>query len=104
MGINVRLEGERGWDDVLEDLGPHRVLYTISPRWDDTTFSCLRFIDPYGMTIFNRQQCKVLIDEIHRQRAVLALEADGERWLDDLERLVQRAATDVHLYVRFVGD
>jgi alkylation response protein AidB-like acyl-CoA dehydrogenase len=53
MGINVRLETEYG--EVLgEVLDPQNLLPALLPSWDDEHFTCLRFVDPYGDTVFQR--------------------------------------------------
>ena len=64
---------------------------------------CLRFIDPYGDTVFNQAQIPVLLDELH---ALREREPHTERAsvLAELAEFIQRAADRVHVYVRFVGD
>lgn len=97
--IQAHLETEDGtrlvsvWDRV-------GVADFVRSRSEGTT--CMRFIDPYGDTVFNRTQCGVLRDEW------VAL-ADGapeavQRWIDDVAALIERCSTDMHLYVRFSGD
>jgi hypothetical protein len=63
MAISVRLEDETGL--TLANM--------ISPAWltnwliscgDTSKTVCLRFVDPYGNTIFNGIQMKVLVDEL----------------------------------------
>jgi hypothetical protein len=64
---------------------------------------CLRFIDPYGDTIFNRSQIPVLLDEL---RVLSAREPDAElaSILVEAAQFVERAVDQIHTYVRFVGD
>lgn len=62
MGINARIETERG-TCVAEIPDPHnRMNWLLSLAILDPTL-CLRFIDPYGDTVFNGRQIPVLQDE-----------------------------------------
>lgn len=63
MGIDARIETELG--DVLGTLGdPHnRTNWLLRFAILDSTV-CLRFIDSYGSTIFNRLQIPVLQTEL----------------------------------------
>lgn len=62
MGIDARIETERG--TCVAELGdPHnRVNWLLSLAILDSTL-CLRFIDPYGDTVFNDLQIPVLQSE-----------------------------------------
>ncbi len=68
MGIDARLENERG--DVVREVTDPRghvnwLLGTISA--EET--SCLRFVDPYGQTVFNRGQMNTLRHELEALRS-----------------------------------
>lgn len=97
--IQAHLESEDGtrlvsvWDRV-------GVADFVRSRSEGTT--CMRFIDPYGNTVFNRAQCGVLRDEwdVLGDGAPEAV----RRWIDDVAALLERCSTDMHLYVRFSGD
>uniref|UniRef100_A0A832H3Q0 Uncharacterized protein n=1 Tax=Oscillatoriales cyanobacterium SpSt-402 TaxID=2282168 RepID=A0A832H3Q0_9CYAN len=63
MGINIRWENEFG--KVLEEVPDPRNCLALAlalSSLDETV--CLRFIDPYGDTVFNQQQIPVLIQEL----------------------------------------
>jgi len=63
---------------------------------------CLRFIDPYGDTVFNQLQIPVLIEELEelgRRSASAALRSR----LDSVVAFLS-ASRDTHQYVRFLGD
>jgi hypothetical protein len=64
---------------------------------------CLRFIDPYGDTLFNQIQIPVLIREL---RALQAYTTDLPQLtaLRELEHFLQQAQGKVHTYIRFLGD
>ena len=72
-------------------------LVGVIPPLDDRTSAVLRFVDPWGDTIFNRFQCVALIEEVR------------ERNLSDpdsatLITYANRCTAGVHLYLWFVGD
>ena len=99
MHIDAHLEREDGTKlETTRDL--IGVADFLRARSEGT--ACMRFIDPYGETVFNRGQCGVLLDEW----AVLANDVpeDTQGWVNDVAQLIERCATDVHLYVRFSGD
>jgi hypothetical protein len=69
----------------------------------DETYVCLRFVDPYGDTVFNADQAEQVIVELEMlsqrtstpaQRAVLA----------EIAALAAFAREEPHRYLRFVGD
>lgn len=99
MHVDAHLEREDGTKlQTIRDFAG--VADYLRSRSEGTT--CMRFIDPYGETIFNRGQCGVLREE-------WACLADGapehvQRWIDDVAKLIERCSSDMHLYVRFSGD
>jgi hypothetical protein len=75
----------------------HHLLATDAPG--DTC--CLRFIDPYGDTTFNRLQLPVLAAEL---RAAAASSAASRERVKALARFVEAAGEEPHHYVKFIGD
>ena len=63
--------------------------------------ACLRWIDPYGNTIFNRAQASALAAELDARRSD-ALDCIVS--LEDLIELARECAEGVHLYVWCIGD
>ena len=102
MGINVHLQNETGHTQK-ECLDPHRLLAKALRGYSDlSTTMCLRFIDPYGDTTFNRQQAHELVAEFGSLRATVDL---GTRLLlDQVIALCEEVKAGVHLYLKFVGD
>ena len=93
--MRIRLEDEFGeaimsmpFDVTIEDLN----------RAALTETACLRFLDPFGHTVFNHRQARVLLLEI----STFAFETNGEV-VAEAARLLQRCADGTHLYVRFIG-
>lgn len=63
MGIDIRWENERGEKlDEIPDPRDYLGLALGVSLLDNTV--CLRFIDPYGDTVFNQQQISVFINEL----------------------------------------
>jgi hypothetical protein len=62
---------------------------------------CLGFIDPYGDTTFNQRQIEALLLELNELRA-------GNHTLQAANTAVREflnsARTQVHTYVKFIGD
>jgi hypothetical protein len=101
VGVNAQLEGESGQiHGSVED--PYGVVSGIVLAGGLHSTVCLRFIDPYGDTVFNRQQAPVLIQELE---SLLADRSDAlERaHLSVVLDLARKVAEDVHLYLKFVG-
>lgn len=99
MGLSVLLQDEDGRTEA-EFHAPG-----FDPRILDhvpSASACLRFVDPYGDTIFNQLQVPVLEAEL---RAVRDGAADREL-RTNVEALLAflRTAHQVHTYVRIVGD
>ena len=83
MPISVHLEDERGNSRAILE----------SPSWltnwmlrcaDLRNTACLRFIDPYGDTLFNRAQIRALIEELAALESVVSeeiVEREYNKWL-----------------------
>ena len=102
MGIDLQWEGERG--NVLEHISDEQGLVAqILAAAEEEGSVCLRFVDPYGDTVFNQQQIRVFLEEV---RAVPAehLSADAKSHLEKITELAARAQTKVHTYLKFYGD
>lgn len=103
MGIEV------AWVDethekirVIED--PHGRLTSFFTS-DLSTLgpTCLRFVDPWGDTVFNQSQIPVLLAEL---RAVSAASTQPElcAHIEQLVGLVQQSIEQMHTYIKFIGD
>ena len=98
----VVLEDEHG-TPLLRIEDEQLVLRRLLPPFDDATSPMLRYVDPYGDTVFNRLQMEAVLQELDR----LAAQADGTSESQFFERLrgaATRCAGEPHLYLRFVGD
>ena len=78
------------------------VIVFILQRAEVSGTCCLRFIDPFGDTTFNRGQATVLLQELAGIRPKLE---DRERALVDcIIRIAEQTERKVHLYLKFIGD
>ena len=84
-------------------LDPQNLLGPLLPAHDDEAFFCLRFVDWYGNTIFNRPQMTTVLAELQTIRAKATNPAQ-EALLDAIERLARLALVEPHRYLKFVGD
>jgi hypothetical protein len=102
VGIDVNLQDEQGAVlDTISDPGGLTVLLIRAAGEAGAT--CLRFVDLYGDTTFNRLQAEMLIPELEAAIAV----ASDERVANhgrEVMRLAKACREDVHLYLKFVGD
>jgi hypothetical protein len=102
MGIELIWEEENG-DELARLNDPQSFVEQFLPSDSDNEFVCLRFVDPYGDTIFNRLQLPVLLQELKRC-AAKPHELPVAEHLSSAVALVEKAQDHVHTYVRFVGD
>jgi len=63
----------------------------------------LRFIDPYGDTIFNQQQMPVLIREFQASLVAVS-DVMIQQQVADVIRLLKKAEGQIHTYAWFIGD
>jgi hypothetical protein len=129
--LTLELQTERG--EVLDQLLCGWALDFILTSSELERTICLRFIDPYGNTIFNRAQAPILIQEIQSAAASVSdasiatehkafLNAMGQTdpalapsesvpSVDNVREctmtivaLARRCEGEVHTYLKFIGD
>lgn len=104
MGIDVAVVDENHEKErVVQD--PQQLLTALATgAWQSMEGSvCLRFVDPWGDTVFNQAQVPVLLAELERY---VAEEHDREvaAHLRGVCSLVASAMDRTHTYVKFIGD
>jgi len=103
MAISVVLR-----DEMCNDIGEaihdsDDVIRFCLPDYSDAAYPCLRFIDPYGDTIFNPLQARAVLDEWDRlYRAFCDHNADA-LWTD-VRKLIVLCSEEPHTYLKFIGD
>jgi hypothetical protein len=102
MGMAIQLEDQQG--KLLEGIPDlESLLARLFPSWDDDTFHCLRYIDPWGETTFNHLQMDEVISELRRVREKTAVEAE-RAFIDAIEGMATRCKEGEHRYLKFLGD
>ena len=101
MGIDVRLKGEDG-KALAEVLDGKMVLApAATTRFSETRL--LRYVMPYGDAVFNQAQAGDLRDDL-----LCILDSEHGGPLADMVNailpLVDQLASEVHLYLWFIGD
>jgi hypothetical protein len=97
--IQTVLEDEQGIQIGTPVDFPSRLL----PRPDDIRFHCMRFVDPYGDTVFNQLQLEQLIEDLQLLEISTSNDSD-QTAIRELLRLVQQCSDRPHIYLRFIGD
>ena len=93
----------RGESGPVED-GTELVQIPSLAYEDEKSFPFLRTFDQYGLTVVNgRQAERLLIPELRRLRERTQA-ASARREIDDLLRLAEAVAADVHSYLWCIGD
>lgn len=75
----------------------------LLPRPDDTRFLCLRFVDPYGDTLFNRLQAPAVVQDL-RLLGTGVSSSNHQSVVERLQALASRCQRETHSYLRFIGD
>ncbi len=97
--LNVELRNESG--EVLAAAGGDGLLDRLAQAAGPSS-ACLRWIDPYGGTVFNTFQAQALADELDALRPTV--DANEAASLEALLRVALECARGVHLYVWCIGD
>lgn len=103
MGLVLELQDERGTPVEEAVMDEDNLLHEVIPPPEDESYQCLRFIDWYGDTTFNRLQMRRFIREIDRLRCTTSAPKE-HKLLDQIRALATRCQREVHLYVKFIGD
>lgn len=100
--INITLEDENGVQlEAVE--GRVYLIGRVLPLIEDETFQCLRFIDPYGDTVFNRPQMGQFIRELDSIMG-RAETPEEKAILLRVRELAEKCESEPHLYLKFYGD
>ena len=102
MPINVALQDIYG-KKSKEILPVGDVWINDILPFDDRRYPLLGWVDPYSNTIFNRNQMRLLIDELD----LLSQEVDskeGKELLARIRDLAEKCRHSPQTYLRFIGD
>jgi len=101
VGIKVTLQTIHGKDLGLVS-NTYGVLDRVLPI-GDPRFPMMRYIDPYGNTIFNGQQMYPLLEELDRLAEEVSSE-EGKGLLAQIRELAIHCRDHPHKFLRFIGD
>lgn len=82
---------------------PDDVIALSISEFADGGYACVRFIDPYGDTIFNPLQAKAMIEEWDRLKQSFSDHKAETLWAD-VRALIVRCSEEPHTYLKFIGD
>ena len=103
MPLKVKLETEHGERIEEAYFSPPFVLNQVLPTFDDASYQCWRFIDPYGHATFNRLQMGTFIEELERINRSLD-RPEQQAMLDRIRDLARQCQNTPHRYLKFYGD
>ena len=104
MPVNIVVVDERGKpQSKLFTDDAKAIPQILDLTWGNAEFHTIKYIDLYGNTIFNRAQAIDVIRELERVSAQIK-GADALAQVQQIIALAKQVATDVHLYLKFIGD
>ena len=102
MGVRIVYQDETG-KELDKVIDPTDLMRKIIPDLDDSSSYCLRYIDLYGDTTFNRLQ----IDQLKKEfESVLDKTQDEEikSFIKRILVLIDKSKENIHTYIKFWGD
>lgn len=99
----VKLRGDFPAEELAATADDTGILAQIIGSLDAAQYPYLAYVDPFGITVFNRLQMDVVIPELIRLRS----EERAYRIGVIIDRTIQfatRCRDEVHLYLEFEGD
>ena len=95
MSWGVRLQDERGKPVINEDADiDFELVYAVASH------KLLRYIEPYGDTVFNRRQ---MDDFIEGWKLIQPKTAEQRQEWEKVLRMATQCKDEVHLYLKFIG-
>jgi len=101
MPISVVLQDIHG--KKIKEFAPTGGLLDRLLPIEDRRFPMLRYVDPYGNTIFNGGQMYPVLEELDRVGAEVSGK-DEKEILARLRELAIYCRDHPHIYLRFIGD
>jgi hypothetical protein len=97
--VHQTMNGKR-----LEEAVPVRAtLNRVLPTVEDASFPMLRFIDPFGDTIFSSHQMLGFLPEWDRLRKAVS-DPEDLQYLDRVRRMAEECKKNPDTVLRFIGD
>jgi hypothetical protein len=102
--VDLYLTVERGGPAISTLPDPRGILTGLLLNLDLGGTICLRFVDPWGDTMFNAAQAAVLGSELRELLRTGDLSEEQRNAVCSMQMLADRCAAEVHTYLTFVGD
>jgi hypothetical protein len=106
MPLRIELRTERG-EAVRGVDDPSGGTFDAAGDFDRVltqTGELLRYVDPYGDTVFNTMQAADLVGEVEQIMTMPDLTTIERRGLGRLKVMAERCRDGEHLYLWFIGD
>jgi len=75
----------------------------VLPNRSDPSYYCLKYVDPYGDTLFNQLQIPMVCADLDLLEKVSSNE-ETLRLIKKLKSLCEKCLSEPHLYLKFIGD
>jgi len=98
MSWTVILENEKG--EIITKLNRDFSNTHICDNTKNQSFQLLKYLDPYGDTVFNNMQMDDLIADL----ILLTQLGWNDKLTKDILELAQQCKNHPHLYLKFYGD
>ena len=102
MGFGIELQDE--WGGKIEGVyDPKNLLDRLLPEINLDSSPMLSSLDPYGDTTFNSLQMRRFLQEWVGVGAK-AQSLEEKELVSKIESLARRCRSEVHVYLKFIGD
>lgn len=101
MSFTINLEQEDG--KIIESIDDGGLLAKCLLDIKNSNFCCIKYIDSYGDTVFNRLQMDDLIKDI----SIIKDNVKTKEFDELAEKIIgfaEKCKNEVHLYLKFYGD
>lgn len=101
MAFTVTLEDELGME--LATTSENGQFEKLLEQINDKNMVCLKFIDPYGIAVFNRLQMQYLISELSLS-LTKAVDKETTGFISKTVEMAKRCKAEENTYIYFYGD
>jgi hypothetical protein len=102
MSFTITLENEL--NEAIESIVENNTdLVNYLPEKIESNGCCIKYIDRYGITVFNRLQMDDFIKEIGLLK-VTSQDKEVQDLVDQIIKLAEECKRKIHLYIKFYGD
>jgi hypothetical protein len=99
--FTINLQDELG--EIIDTLDDNGLLCSFLPAVEHKNYYCVKYIDQWGDTVFNRLQ----MDDLKNEIIKITEESQNKKVKDlvkNIVELIEKCKKEAHTYVKFVGD